>query len=756
MANEQDYEDIERPYNSFLERTTSEDVVLGSNGMSSSDSIGATAPAGTSLAGGAPSYNGSPAAAPVTGATAQQGNQSITSGDAFSDIYLATWIKSQNYQPKVQGFIIDARRGYIECMQLYVGGGGIVGGSLDIPNITDAASWHVDSQGNMWSGATTFAGAPFSVSNTGALVASSATVAGALTTNAGSSLNGTYLNANTVASASLNIAARGWTQTCAFSSPSSAQVNWSSGTFTASDGTAYSISAGNTGTISSRTYIYLDTAISTTTYQVTTSPGTAVGNGKVLIATALNGTTEATYQAFGGVGGLNIDAASIVADSITANEIQAGAITAAKINVSQLSAISANLGAITAGTVTLDTSGYIRGGQTAYNTGVGFFLGYDGAAYKLSIGDSTTNNSLTWDGSVLSVNGSTIAGNDVFGSGVDGAFVLDGTNTYATYFSKSGSVYTLLKDLYATTISITTASSIKANGYRIHAKTSLTIDASCAIRWNGNNGTSGANGPNNGSDVLGGNGGTGLTSGSLYGSADGVSGGRGGNGGSNDNTGFNGTAGTSTSNSFAASFSYTGANGGTGGARASGGAGQAGGSYGTTGSIVASTCRPYSAAFAIPMLDFTPSGSAYLKYNGVLGGGGGGGSGRSQTGFAGGGGGGGGSGSNGGTIVIAARVIVNNGTIESVGGTGGNGGTGGQVVTSNGAGGGGGGGAGGCGGVIVAIYTTLSGSGTISAAGGAGGTGGAGGAVGGGTGSAGSNGQSASSGPSGAIIQMQV
>ena len=648
-----DYEDIDRPYNSFLERTTTEDVVLGSNGTSSEDSVGATSSGSTNGGGSGPTYNGSPAAAPVSNATAQQGNRTIQSGSAISDIYLDSWIKSKNYQPKVQGFIIDARRGYIECMQLFVGGGGIVGGSLDIPDTTSTNSWHVDSQGNMWSGATTFGAAPFSVSNTGALVASSATITGAITTTAGSSLNGTYLNPNTVASASLNIAARGWTQTSVFSASSATQVAWTSGTFTTSNGTSYSISSGNTGTMSARTYIYLNINVSTTAYQVTTTASTAVGDGKVLIATAINNTTEATLQVFGGAGGLNIDAASIVANSITANEIAAGAVTASKINVTQLSAINANMGAITAGTITLDTAGYIRGGQTAYNTGTGFFLGYDTSAYKLSIGDSTTNNSLTWDGSVLSVNGSTIAGNDVFGSGVDGAFVLDGTNTYSTYFSKSGSVYTLLKDLYATTILISTAASIKANGYRIHAKTSLTINASCAIRWNGNNGTNGANGPNDGSDVLGGNGGSGLISGSLFGSADGVSGGHGGNGGSNNNSGFNGNPGTSTSNSFAASFTYVGANGGNGGARDDGTAGQAGGSYGTTGTIVASTCRPYSAAFAIPMLDFTPFGSAYLKYNGVLGGGGGGGSGRSSTGFAGGGGGGGGSGSNGGNIVIA-------------------------------------------------------------------------------------------------------
>jgi hypothetical protein len=55
------------------------------------------------------------------------------------------------------------------------------------------------------------------------------------------------------------------------------------------------------------------------------------------------------------------------------------------LKVGQLSAITTNTG-----TLTIDTTGYILGGQTAYNTGTGFFLGYSGAAYKFSIGSIKT------------------------------------------------------------------------------------------------------------------------------------------------------------------------------------------------------------------------------------------------------------------------------------------------------------------------------------------------------------------------------
>jgi hypothetical protein len=156
-TNELNFESIDRPYNAFLERNVSEDVILGANGISSEASVGATS---------ADMGDGS--------ATASGGSQnSVTSseviknGSQLSDLFLSNVMQSTTYLPRIRGFLIDAQRGFIECMELYVGSGGIIGGSLDIPNKTAANSWHVDNSGNMWLGAALFADATFRVTNTG-------------------------------------------------------------------------------------------------------------------------------------------------------------------------------------------------------------------------------------------------------------------------------------------------------------------------------------------------------------------------------------------------------------------------------------------------------------------------------------------------------------------------------------------------------------------------------------------------------------
>lgn len=57
--------------------------------------------------------------------------------------------------------------------------------------------------------------------------------------------------------------------------------------------------------------------------------------------------------------------------------------------------------------------GYVRGGQTAYDTGVGFWLGDDSGTYKFSVGDSSTNKKFRWDGENLMVGfGKTGVGSD--------------------------------------------------------------------------------------------------------------------------------------------------------------------------------------------------------------------------------------------------------------------------------------------------------------------------------------------------------
>jgi len=247
-----------------------------------------------------------------------------------------------------------------------------------------------------WAGDAVPASAEFKVTESGAVTATNITITG------GSILSS--LLSGLIGLSNLNVAAQGWTQTSAFSVLDLNTVQWGAGTFTTSGGTSYSIGAGNTGNMVARTFIYLDIGVSTTAYQVTTTASTAVGAGKVLVATAINGAVEPSFEVFSGIGGANFDGSQIVAASITGNEVAANTITAGNLSVSQLSAIAADMGALTAGTITLDSTGHIKSGQTAYNTGTGFFLGKDGATTKLSLG-SAAGNFLTWDGTSLTIGG---------------------------------------------------------------------------------------------------------------------------------------------------------------------------------------------------------------------------------------------------------------------------------------------------------------------------------------------------------------
>jgi len=117
-------------------------------------------------------------------------------------------------------------------------------------------------------------------------------------------------------------------------------------------------------------------------------------NGSALV----NGTIGSTQ-----IGPNAITTTQLNANAVTAVKISANAVTADKINVTNLAAVNADMGNITAGTITLNTSGYIKGGQTTYHSGTGFFLGYSGGAYRFSLGDQT--DFITWDGTELKVRG---------------------------------------------------------------------------------------------------------------------------------------------------------------------------------------------------------------------------------------------------------------------------------------------------------------------------------------------------------------
>ena len=176
----------------------------------------------------------------------------------------------------------------------------------------------------------------------------------------------------------------GWQMDLTFSSSDADTVAWTSGTITLTEGTTYSISAGNTGNMTALTYIYLSKSTSLTVLQKTTTASSAVGLGKILVAVAENNAgSDATFQVFGGKGGSLFKAANIAANCITANEIVANTIT-----TSELSATAINGMTITGSTIQTAATGY-RTRMTSAN-GVEFMNGgtqkgiiYTDASYSL-------------------------------------------------------------------------------------------------------------------------------------------------------------------------------------------------------------------------------------------------------------------------------------------------------------------------------------------------------------------------------------
>ena len=145
------------------------------------------------------------------------------------------------------------------------------------------------------------------------------------------------------------------------------------------------------------------------------------------------------------IGDAEITNAKIANATIQGGKIAAATITADKMSVTSLSAITANMGSITAGNITLDTAGYIRGGQTGYDTGTGFFLGYSSGAYRFSLGSSTRG--ILWDGSAFTVRGDLIATGNIQADAI--------TNTLTAYNTGSTSVSTSWTDLASVTITTT-------------------------------------------------------------------------------------------------------------------------------------------------------------------------------------------------------------------------------------------------------------------------------------------------------------
>jgi hypothetical protein len=163
------------------------------------------------------------------------------------------------------------------------------------------------------------------------------------------------------------------------------------------------------------------------------------------------------------IAALTITADKIAAQTITANEIAAGTITANEIAANTITASEIAAGTITASElaaslvlsqiIELTTDGHIRSGQTDFNTGIGFWLSANSGTPQFSIGDPA-GHFLTWNGSVLNVNGNlsgviSVGDLPLAASGwtFDGAFsaVDDDTVAWAsgTFTSSNGDDYSI-------------------------------------------------------------------------------------------------------------------------------------------------------------------------------------------------------------------------------------------------------------------------------------------------------------------------
>lgn len=286
----------------------------------------------------------------------------------------------------------------------------------------------------------------------------------------------------------------------------------------------------------------------------------------------------------------------------------------------------------------------------------------------------------------------------LFGDGVDGALHFDGTTAVTlgdgSTLTPSSNIYTLTRDLFATTVIVDSGATVKTAGFRIYSTLSVA-----------NAGTLSANGKDASGATAGGTWSGTISSGSAAGggvvtnatgaagsatAAQSLSGAGGGGGGSG--TGSPGAGGAVT-----AADGWTSKTGGTGGT--AGTSGSAGGAGGAT-SILATRGNFHMLPTAA--LGFLSGNGTLNMLNGGAGGGAGAGDGTN----AGGGGGGGAA-----CMILAAPIVNNTGTISANGGAGGNG-------AAGNAGGGGGGGAGTI--IIVGHQVT---QGTVTVTGGAHGTG---------------------------------
>ena len=180
------------------------------------------------------------------------------------------------------------------------------------------------------------------------------------------------------------------------------------------------------GWISSKQFKISSTGDATFAGSLSAAGGTFAGN-----LSAAGGTFSGNLSAAGGtfagqvtVSGTDYNLTDVLNSNTTKAQVGLGNVSnLTPQNQAETGLIAGTT--ITGGGITLSNGGSIKGGQTDFNTGTGFFLGYS-SGYKFSIGNSS-DNYLTWNGAVLQIGGEITAN-----SGLIGGWTIGGNKIYKT------------------------------------------------------------------------------------------------------------------------------------------------------------------------------------------------------------------------------------------------------------------------------------------------------------------------------------
>jgi ribosomal protein S19 len=319
--NESNYNSLDKaPYNSLLQRENDLTFQFGRQTPLSKSTGGVEQPIGAGSNDGTTQTRGGSVA-----------TVSLKSEANATDIWIRNYIRSVNWKPKTVGFYIDGHNGYAEFANIFVSGTIVVSagriGGFDIgadyirDQLDTMGMASTDTAGDdirFWAG-DTFANratAAFRVYESGIVDASDIRISGASSTVDVAVLQGLIAQDN------LSLANQTWGQSCSFTSVDHNTVTWGGGEFVSSDGTTDTISAGTTGNIGTKTYIYYNGS-TPGAYYVSTDINDTIGATKVVIGLVTPTTPgkKASFQLFGGGGGIVLAGSDLVPGSVGYTEL---------------------------------------------------------------------------------------------------------------------------------------------------------------------------------------------------------------------------------------------------------------------------------------------------------------------------------------------------------------------------------------------------------------------------------------------------